>query len=394
MKKIFLIPAVVFLVIILVLVKIASSSGSGEQGALKKTPGGSVYKDQVKIEYSKSFEVEYFDSAKIVKVFSPDKNRTLIFSYLLLPQGKTAPKGFENYQVINVPVKSAISLSSIYIGFMERLGILDKLIGVDTYDYIVSPQAKALIKKNNIQVVGSTINLNTEKVFAMNPGILLTYGNGNPVQDGHQKLIQNGIRVASSTSHLEITPLARAEWIKFVAVFFDQEKRANEVFDSVKNNYQKLTALASKAGKKPTVFTDEMYGGKWYEPGGNSFVATMIKDAGGDYVWGSDKSTGSLKLDYEQVYEKAHDADVWINVHYWTKKSDVIKADPRYSKFKAYAMNTIFNSRASVNEFGGNELWESGIINCDVVLADMIKIFHPELVPEHQFKYYKKLADN
>lgn len=360
---------------------------------LAKTGVNQFYKDQMKIEYSKSFEIEYFDSAKVIRVFTPDEKRTLIFQYLLLPEGKTAPKGFESYQVINTPVKSLISLSSIYIGFLEKLDLLDKLVAVDTYNYVISPKARALIKEGKITAVGETVNLNVEKVFALNPGILLTYGNGNPVQDGHQKLIQNGIKVASTTSHLENTSLARAEWIKFVAAFFDKEKEANHVFTDLVNNYNRLKELAKTAKTKPSVFTDALFGGKWFKPGGASYASGIINDAGADYLWKDNPATGSLKLDFEQVYEKAHDADFWINVHYWNKLSEIPKADPRYTKFKVYHTKNIYNNNLSVNEFGGNEIWESGIINCDLILADLIKIFHPELLPDYQLRYYKKLLD-
>lgn len=359
-----------------------------------RTGKNSIYREQMKVQYSKAFEIEYLDSAKIIRVFTPDEKRTLIFRYLLLPEGKTAPAGYDNYQVMHTPVKTLISLSSIYIGFLEKLDLLDRLIAVDTYNFVVSGKARELIREKKINVVGETVNLNIEKVFSLNPGLLLTYGNGNPVQDGHQKLIENGIKVASTTSHLENTPLARAEWIKFIAAFFDREKKANDVFDSLVANYNRLKEIASTVKTKPTVFTDALFGGKWYKPGGNSFAAKLILDAGGDYLWKDNNSTGSLKLDFEQVYEKAHDADFWVNVHYWNKFSDISKADPRYTKFKAYNTRNVYNNNLVVNEFGGNDIWESGIINCDLVLADLIKIFHPELLPDHKFRYYKKLAEN
>ena len=392
MKKKIIISILVVAAIAIMATVLFLKPSAGEAG-LTKGGHSSLYKEQMKVEYSKSFEIEYLDSAKIIRVFTPDEKRTLIFRYLLLPEGKPVPNGFNNYQVIYTPVKTLISLSSIYIGFLEKLDLLDKLIAVDTYNFVVSAKARELIKNKKIDAVGETVNLNIEKVFALNPGILLTYGNGNPVQDGHQKLIENGIKVASTTSHLENTPLARAEWIKFIAAFFDKEKKANEVFDSLVMNYNKLKELAKTVKTKPTVFTDALFGGKWYKPGGDSYAARLIMDAGGDYLWKDNNSTGSLKLDFEQVYEKAHDADFWINLHYWNKLSEIPKTDPRYTKFKAYRTKNVYNNNLCVNEFGGNDIWESGIINCDQILADQIKIFHPELLPDHKFRYYKKLAD-
>jgi iron complex transport system substrate-binding protein len=390
-KYIYILGAAVLVIAAVFLIR--GFSGASENSVISSGKS-SLYPEIMKVRYSKSFEIEYLDSAKIIRVFTPDEKRTLIFRYLLLPEGKPVPAGYSNYQVVRTPVKTLISLSSIYVGFLDKLDLLDRLVAVDNFEFVVSPKVKELIRENKIAQVGETVNLNVEKVFAMNPGILLTYGNGNPVQDGHQKLIENGIKVASTTSHLENTPLARAEWIKFVAAFFDKEKKANQVFDSLEANYNRLKELASKVKTRPTVFTDALFGGKWYKPGGNSYAARLILDAGGDYLWKDNNSAGSLKLDFEQVYEKAHDADFWINVHYWNKISEIEHTDPRYTKFKAYRTRNVFNNNASVNEFGGNEIWESGIIRCDEILADLIKIFHPELLPGHTLRYYKKLAEN
>ncbi len=390
-KVLISIALIIAAVVIIVLI---GKSKVTDNASVKSTGQNSIYKDRMEVKYSRSFEIEYLDSAKIIRVFTPDEKRTLIFRYLLLPEGKPVPAGYDNYQVIYTPVKTLISLSSIYLGFLEKLELLDRLIAVDTYNYVVSAKARELIKNKKIDIVGETVNLNIEKVFSLNPRLLLTYGNGNPVQDGHQKLIENGMKVASTTSHLENTPLARAEWIKFIAAFFDKEKKANEVFDTLELNYNHLKELAKSAKTKPTVFTDALFGGKWYKPGGNSFAARLILDAGGDYLWKENNSTGSLKLDFEQVYEKAYNADFWVNVHYWNKFLDIEKTDPRYTKFKAYQTKNVFNNNLVVNEFGGNDIWESGIINCDQVLADLIKIFHPELLPGHKFRYYKKLAEN
>jgi len=353
----------------------------------------SIYKNKLKVEYSKSFEIEYLDSSKIVRVFTPDDNRNLIFQYLLLPKGAITPDGYDDFQIIHTPVNSVITLSTLYIGFLEKLNLLNKLVAVDNFKYINSPIVRQQIKEGKVTEVGPTTKVNIEKVIELNPDILFTYGNGNPKLDGQLKLIQTGIKVASSTSHFENTPLARAEWIKFIAVFFDKEKEANKVFNKLVNNYNKLVNLTKGVKDKPTVFTQAIYGGIWFTPGGKSYVATQLKDAGADYLWKDDSTTGSLHLTYEQVYEKAYNADIWIHVHLWDKLSDALENDSRNSKFEAYKTKNIFNYNASLNEFGGNEYFETGVINTDVVLADLIKIFHPDLLPNHKFKYYKKLLD-
>ena len=141
------------------------------------------------------------------------------------------------------------------------------------------------------------------------------------------------------------------------------------------------------------MFTEAELGGVWYEPGGNSYMSKLLNDAGAEYLWKQDQSVGSLKLNYEQIFEKAHDADFWVNVLFWTKLSDVLKNDLRNSKFKSFRTKNICNNNASLNKFGFYEYWETGVINCDLVLSDLIKIFHPELLPDYKLKYYKRISE-
>jgi iron complex transport system substrate-binding protein len=303
---------------------------------------------------------------------------------------KTFPV-IQNSQLIRTPIKSVGVLTSLYIGFLEKLDLLDKVIAIDNINYIFSPAIHRKYKEGKVEEVGDATSMNIEKIFSLNPGIVFTYGNGNPYLDGSKKLIRNNIPIASSPFHLETTPLARAEWIKFIAAFFDKEKEANEVFSKTERRYHELQEIAEKAKERPTVFTEAIFGGTWYVPGGKSFMATLLDDAGADYIWKDNKDIGSLKLSFEQVYNKANSADFWINALLWKNLEDGLKNDPRNNKFKAFKTGNVYNNNASINENGLYEYWENGIINCDLVLADLIKIFHPELLPEHQFKYYNKL---
>ena len=75
----------------------------------------------------------------------------------------------------------------------------------------------------------------------------------------------------------------------------------------------------------------------------------------------------------------------------WLSMQQVVAEDNRYADFKAVKNRQVFNNNARVNEAGGNDYWEGGISNPDLVLSDLIKIFHPELLPDHKFVYYRQL---
>jgi iron complex transport system substrate-binding protein len=153
-----------------------------------------------------------------------------------------------------------------------------------------------------------------------------------------------------------------------------------------------LKHLTDTVKYRPTVLTEIKYGDAWYVPGGNSFMAHFIKDAGGTYIWKDEDRTGSIPLSFEAVYLKAKDADHWLNlfINLNTKK-DLLAYDERYAMFKAFKTGNLYNNNKIANTKGYSDYWENGMTNPDELLLDLIKIFHPNLAPDHTLKYYKKI---
>jgi iron complex transport system substrate-binding protein len=197
--------------------------------------------------------------------------------------------------------------------------------------------------------------------------------------------------VAISLDHLEETPLARAEWIKFYACFFDKQRLADSIFSSSEKKYNELKALVKEEIKKPTVLTEIKYGDTWYVPSGTSYMANLISDAGGDYFWKDDRKTGSTPLSFEMVYTKAKDCDVWINTYNLNSKKELLAYDTRYGLFKAFKENRVYNNNKVQNANGYSNYWETAMPHPEEVLADLIAILYPARLPDHAFTYYKQL---
>ena len=70
---------------------------------------------------------------------------------------------------------------------------------------------------------------------------------------------------------------------------------------------------------------------------------------------------------------------------------EIKAADKKNTFFKAYKTGNLFNNDKRNTPGGGFDFWESGVVNPDKVLADLIFIFHPELLPNHELYYYRKL---
>ncbi len=190
----------------------------------------------------------------------------------------------------------------------------------------------------------------------------------------------------------EADPLSRAEWIKFIALFYNREAQANEIFDAIVERYQSLIDLAADVTERPTVFLNAPWGDTWYMAGGQSYVAHLLRAAGADYLWSEDTSPDALYLDFETVYDQALDAEYWLHTSTWSTLDEALAMDERFGDFAAFQSGQVYNNNLRTNPSGGNDYWESGVINPDLMLADLIRIFHPELLPDHDLVYYQQLA--
>jgi iron complex transport system substrate-binding protein len=240
--------------------------------------------------------------------------------------------------------------------------------------------------------VGSGAGVNVELLLDLNPDLIMTHAVGVPPHDVHPKLLEAGLKVAVNAAYMDTTPLGRTEWMKFVAVFFNREAVAERLFRDIAAAYEHLASRTRQVRIKPTVFTHSTYQGTWFMPGGNSYQARFLKDAGATYLWADDTSTGSLRLDFEAVFERARQADFWlVNTSGWTRIQDVLAADERYANFAALQPGRVYNHNARVNAHGGNDYWETGTANPHLVLADLVRIFHPDILPDHELMWYRPL---
>jgi len=338
------------------------------------------------VKYAKGFSIEYYKNYKLVNVFNPSDSTKISYQYILYFSDSLKPKEYKWAQYIKIPVKSFASLSSLYIAYAEKLGKLDDLVAVSDSRYIYSPATLNLVKTGEVKDVGNENSLNIEKLIEANPELILAYETNTSA-----KLREAGLKLAINNEQFEVTPLGRMEWIKFVAAFFDKDKLADSLFNNAERDYKALVKVAATAKTRPTVFADIKYGDGWYMPGGRSYQASLIRNANGYYLWEDNSKRGSILLSFESVYAKAGEADFWINTSDWSSIGEAIRNDSRYENFKALQDGNMYNNNNRINEYGGNDYWEAGVVNPQEVLADLIKIFHPELLPDHELLYYKKL---
>ncbi len=344
------------------------------------------------VKYAKGFLVDYYNGFKVITVKDWKDTSKIFAQYVLLPKGKAAPVDFADAVLLDTPVRKVVCISTNHISSLTQLGLMDSIAGVANVALIYSKQVVEQVKQNKIADVGRD-ELNYEKIIELSPSFVFTSGSW----DGgdKMKLKLNSIHVKSvlNLDYMEQEPLARAEWLKFTAAFYDKEVEADSIFNLLEKNYLVLKEKARAVSSKPTVFVNIPFKEIWYMPSGENYMAKIITDAGGNFLWKDFKATNglNLNLDYEAVYAKAADADFWLVNGFAGSLTQVKAADKKNAFFKAYKTGKLYNNDKRNTPDGGFDFWESGALTPDKILADLIFIFHPGLLPNHELHYYHQL---
>lgn len=350
------------------------------------------FPEKAVFEQVQGVTLEYHNHYKIITVTNPWKGADTTFQYLLVQCGTPTPEGFDEALVIEIPVKSVVAMSATHLPHLESLEVAERLVGYDDFTYISSPAIRARADAGDLVETGSGATLNIEAVLDLEPELVMTFGVGLPEYDSHPALLEAGIPTVLNSEYMEISPLARSEWLKFTAAFFNREALATTLYDAQVQRYTDLATLTADVTERPTVFTGLLRGDAWSVPYGG-YLATFLADAGAEYLWAEDIKAGTVGLDFEAAFDRAATADYWLNTSTWVSQADALTADERYANFAAFQNGRLYNNNARLNEFGANDYFGSGVMNPDVILADLIFIFHPELLPDHTLVYYHALGE-
>ncbi len=356
-------------------------------------PAVDYFPVKVSPRHARQFQVEYHRHYKLVTITEPWQDAEYGLRYLLVQCGTPRPEGYDDATTIEIPARTVITTSTTELPHIVRLGLVDRLLGHDEFDYVSSPEVRRRIDAGGMIEIGEAPAINVELVLEAAPDLLLADSFGDPQVDLLGKLRDLGVPVALVPSFLETTALGRAEWLAYTALFFNRERRALAAFAEVEEGYLAIAeAVRAKVGEiRPTVFTGAPIGEIWHVPGGRSFFALLLADAGARYLWADDDSTGSLPLHLESVYERAVDADVWLHPSTMRSLDELRAFDERFAEVAAFQQGRVYNNDARRNSQGGNDYWETGTARPDLVLADLVEIFHPGLLGDHSLVFHRRL---
>lgn len=350
--------------------------------------------EQVTIEYAKNFTIEYREGYKLLTVTTPWAGAEQSFSYALVPEEFAGMMDVGNALVIKTPIKSIVTFSTTYFPFLEQIGQLESVVGVDTAMFAYNQNIRTWVEAGAIKEVGggaSMAPVDVEAVIELNADTIMTSASGIPEYDVHPQLLDAGLPVVLNADYLEPHPLGRAEWGKFIAAFYDKEVEAAKLFDEVVARYEEAKQKVIAISYAPSVFLNTAWEDSWAVPQKDSYVGILLRDAGARYLFEDQEGSASSYLGFETILDVAKEADFWLNPGMSTDLASLSAMDARYADFGAYKSGQVYNTNARVTEMGGSDYYESGVANPDKVLMDMINIFHPGLIEGYELYYYQKL---
>jgi iron complex transport system substrate-binding protein len=315
-----------------------------------------------KNEFAKGFTVEEYEKYYRITITDPQTNKEY-GKFVLYPEKEEKPDISEGETAIKYPVKSFASVSSTHLPFLKLLNVENTLTGYAGQNFVVSEEFKKLFKEKNIPELGADNAIYTEKLIELFPDVFMVYPFGSL---NFSKIEAAKIPVFYNTEYLELHPLGKTEWLKVFGILFNKTDEAEKIFDDISKRYINIAnAISKSTGDKPIVFTGLNFSGTWHVPGGKSFQAQFLKDAGVNYVWENDPNNNSLSLPAETVIEKCIDADYWLIVS--TEKpdfslDDLIRMDPNYSYFKAVKNKNIIFCNSGVKDYFGEAIVEPDVI--------------------------------
>jgi len=342
------------------------------------------------VDFAKGFTISYVPGGKVLTILSPFEQKTTATRYLLVPRGAARPAGYADAIVIETPIRTLVGLSSMHVALVDFLGAADVLVGLGNLKYASAPRVRQRITAGKITEAGQGKELHNEQLIAQHPDLVMATGWPGEGLTRYQTLQAAGVPVMINSEWVESTPLGRAEWVKVVAALLNKEDLVNQKFGQVVREYQRLAALGHRAAKKPNVVVGLPFKDVWHVPDTDSYMAQFLRDAGTTYQWDKTKSPqGSLALSFEAVAPVALTADYWLQTGTAGTKAEILAQDARYAAFGPFKTGHLYNNNRRTNAQGSNDYWESGAVRPDLVLSDLIRILHPELLPTWQLYYYQ-----
>ena len=354
----------------------------------KKTSLEAFKQDVYTPEYATGFKILGAKNAQstLIQVSNPWQGaKNVTMSYFISRNGELPPTGFTG-PTIPAGAQRIVCMSSSYIAMLDAVGQVDRIVAVSGINYIANPYI--LAHKDSIKDMGPEMNY--ELLLGLKPDVVLLYGIGDAQTAVTDKLKELAIPYMYVGEYLEESPLGKAEWLVALSELTDSRDKGIDVFREIPKRYQALKDLTASVEQRPTVMFNTPWNDSWVMPSTQSYMVQLVTDAGADYIYKENTSNSSAPIGLETAYGLIQKADYWINVGTASTLDELKNMNPKFADAKSVRDKTVYNNNLRITATGGNDYWESAVVRPNVVLRDLIHIFHPELVSDSTF-YYRHL---
>lgn len=379
MKKILLSAYIVTWVLLL------SACGGGSKTSSLQAEG-----DTVRMKYSSLLQIVKHADYTVVTIRNPWDTLKVLHTYLLADREKPLPEHLPEGTVVRTPLQKSVIYSSVHCSLWSELDELKGIGGVCGLEYIKLPQIQEGCRNGSIANVGNSMNPDIERIIDLRPDAILL----SPFENsgGYGRVGKLNIPIIECADYMETSALGRAEWMRLYGLLLGKEAQADSLFAGIEKEYLTLTQqVKSQNLKRPTVISEMKNSSAWYIPGGNSTMGRLYQDAGADYVFASLSNSGSVPLAFETVFDRGGNADIWLikyNQPQDKTYSELERDYAPYARFKAFQDRKVYGCNTNHVPF-----YEESPFHPELLLKDLIKIFHPELLPDYDLKYFSNLAE-
>lgn len=358
----------------------------------KKSNDHSNEDHNLPVSYANGFTISDHGNYRKITVIDPwQQSSGISFEYYLVDRDRDIPAVLAGKEVIRTPVRRVICLSTSHIGFLSALHEIPSLKALSGAGFVSDPEVQKAVASKTVFDVGYDQGINYELILSLKPDLIMAYGVGGEVTGFINKLRDLGLNVILNGEYLEENSLAKAEWIKFVGAFYNKDQEAADYFSRIEKNYKDIKQKVAAVKNHPVVLTGLPYKDAWWMAGGHSNLASLISDAGGEFLWHENTSREAFVVSLEEVVIRSAKADFWINCGTVNTLNELLSTDSRFTVFPQVRKKAIFNNNLQVGPGGGNDYWERGVVRPDLILSDLVKIFHPECDSSKVFNFYKKI---
>ena len=369
------------LIVTIVLLLSACGGGSKTSSAIN----GEI----IPMKYAENLKLMKGDGYTEAVLRNPWDTTSILRTYILVDKDKEVPEHLPIGTIVRTPLSKALVYTATHCNLIHELGAVESIGGICEIQYIKVPEIIEGCANGTIVNAGEGTNPDIEKIIDLHPDALLLSPYEN--SGGHGQVEKLKIPIIECADYMETSALGSAEWIRFYGMLFGCEAKADSIFATVERNYNELKKLATSQTKKPKLMCEVKSGSAWYVSGGRSTTGKLYADAGAHYAFASYPNAGGIPLSFETVFDKAQDADIWL-IKY-NQATDLTLTSLRedyapYAQFKAHKQKQVYGCNT-----GQKTYYEDFPFHPDRVLKDLIKIFHPSLLPEYELKYFSNLAE-